>query len=101
MAAKARLGALFGGASAPLSHVGMASRSIQFFSRFFHSGSWRKLNTVAFKPLECHLLQGQKGWMGFRSFLIDNLKPYEVLINNDCLQILRLKVVKIVLMDVE
>ena len=55
MAAIAPLGALFGGASAPLSYAGMAIRSIPFISRPLHLGSWKENDSVVLKQLECHL----------------------------------------------
>ena len=57
---------------------------------------------MAFKPLVCHLPQGQKSTLkGLRSFVISELEARGLLERIDCLQILKDRTVKVVFKDAE
>ena len=99
MAATAPLEATLGSANVPPSYAGMVSRAIPFSSRPFGSGTWRELNTVVFKPQDCHLPPGQKSVKDLRSLVIGELESRDLLGSIECLQILKDRTVKILFSD--
>ena len=99
MAKTAPIGAHPGGSSGLPSYAGMVSRSMPFASRPSSSGFWRELNTVTFKPLDCHLPVGRRYGKELRSFILESLG--DLVLEIDCLQILRDKTVKIVFSEPE
>ena len=89
--------ALLGGANAPPSYARVASRAMP--SRPSAPRVWEELHTVAFKPRECHVPQGQLTVKNLRSAVIAELNRRRVLYQVDCLQVLRDKTVKVVFKD--